>query len=120
VVPVVETVAPSRHPIKGDLMPNTRSYPAPNNGEATINTPGIGDVTNTAETPALDPPNPPAQPHVELDYTLAQTPDGAACIRIVGATKRPLAAAQAVRLGQELIALGTYVGEQRSLLGSNE
>jgi hypothetical protein len=95
-----------------------RSYPAPN-GDATITYGEVGDVTGTAETPALDPPNPPAQPRVELDYTLCQQHDGAACIKIVGA-KQPLAAAQAVRLGQELIALGTYVGEQRSLLGSDE
>jgi hypothetical protein len=95
----------------------TRHYTAPDNGEAIIHT-AVGDVTNTAETPALDVPTGDAQPHVMLDWTQAQRPDGAVCIRIVGSPA--LAAAQAVRLGQELIALGTYVGEQRSLLGSTK
>jgi hypothetical protein len=97
----------------------TRSFPAPN-GEATIGELPleIGDVAHTAETPALDIPPAPTQPHVTLDWTLAHDPGGASCIRIIGSPV--LAAHQAVRLGQELIALGTYVGEQRSLLGNTE
>lgn len=100
-------------------MPNTRTKPADNGTHIPPAAPiDLGDLVQTAETPVLDVSHTHARPHLVLDFTRMMDLDGSGCIKIIGSPI--LAAAQAHRLGQELVELSTYVGERRSLLGGAE